>query len=90
MARKATPEAERHWHLDRKVPLALIFAILVQTATAFWWASGINAAMTSAQRDIAELRTNPDRITRLETKLEALNDTLRDLKVAVERIGSRR
>jgi hypothetical protein len=37
------------WHLDKRVPVAIIFALLIQTAGAVWWAS----AMTS---NIAALR----------------------------------
>ena len=29
------------WHLDRKVPIALIVTIMIQSATIVWWASGI-------------------------------------------------
>lgn len=32
---------ETHWHVDRRVPVALLFGIFIQTATAIWWASGV-------------------------------------------------
>lgn len=37
------------WHLDKRIPLALIGAILVQTGAAFWWASSINERVTSLE-----------------------------------------
>ena len=29
------------WHLDKRVPIALIFALILQTGGAVWWISGI-------------------------------------------------
>ena len=39
-----------HWHLDKRVPVAIIFAILVQTAGAVWWASGMTERMGQIER----------------------------------------
>jgi hypothetical protein len=37
------------WHFDRRIPLALIGAILLQTGAAFWWASSINERVVSLE-----------------------------------------
>ena len=45
---------EEPWHFDKRIPLALIGTILVQTGAAFWWASSINervAALESWRHD---------------------------------------
>jgi hypothetical protein len=34
--------SDEPWHLDKKVPLALIITILLQTSLAIWWASGLD------------------------------------------------
>lgn len=39
------------WHLDRKVPITLIFAIFLQTATAVWWAASIQGRMAQIERE---------------------------------------
>jgi len=36
-------DAPEAWHLDKKVPLALIVAIVGQTLAAVWWAAGMAA-----------------------------------------------
>ena len=33
------------WHLDKRVPIALIFTIALQTAAAIWWAANINSRL---------------------------------------------
>lgn len=40
------PAAEP-WHLDRRIPIALILAIIGQTAGAVWWASTISGTLAA-------------------------------------------
>ena len=84
------------WHLDRRVPLALIFAIFVQTATAFWWASGMSYSLSNAQTAIKTIQDDAkgvagrlDRMTVLETELKFVNETLRRLETAIDRLGQK-
>ncbi len=39
-----------HWHLDKRVPVAIIFAIVVQTAGALWWAASMTERMGQIER----------------------------------------
>ena len=43
-------ERAEQWHLDKRVPIALIFAIMVQSASAIWWAAGISERMSQIER----------------------------------------
>lgn len=36
----STP-VENHWHLDKKVPITLVFTILVQTVAFVWFLAGV-------------------------------------------------
>lgn len=38
-------ERAEQWHLDKRVPIALIFAIMVQSASAIWWAASMSERM---------------------------------------------
>lgn len=38
------------WHLDKRVPLALIVTIAVQTAGAIWWAASMSERMDQIER----------------------------------------
>ena len=42
----------KSWHLDRRVPIALILAILLQSGCALWWASSINTRVDALERDV--------------------------------------
>ena len=47
--------ASEPWHLDLRVPIALILAIIGQTAGAVWWASTISGAVADHARRVALL-----------------------------------
>jgi hypothetical protein len=74
-----------HWHLDRRVPIALIIAIAVQTGGFIWWASDLNARVTHVERQIQMSAPQAERIIRVETKLEGIADSLNDLKALIRR-----
>lgn len=44
---------QQAWHLDKRVPIALIFALLAQTGGIVWWASGLSSRVDVNSRDIA-------------------------------------
>jgi hypothetical protein len=46
------------WHLDRRVPLAMIGSIALQTAIAIWWAAGQQSAQADNARRITALETH--------------------------------
>lgn len=75
------PEQDRHWHLDRRVPLALIVTILLQTGGIVWWAAGISARVDQLEKQHVSLSPSTERIVRVETKLEAVFDAISEIKV---------
>lgn len=44
--------AAEHWHLDKKIPIALILTLVFQTLAAVWWASGMDRRMTVAELEL--------------------------------------
>ena len=78
-----------HWTVDRRIPLALIFAIFMQTIGAVWW-----AASTSNRVDALEKRMNvaenlTERVVRLEVVLINVEKTLDRLNKTLDRISNR-
>ncbi len=75
----SNPPDDRHWHLDKRVPVALILTILAQTIGAVWWAASLSARVDVLERDwarfaaVAErLRMQEDRQTRADVRLQSL------------------
>ena len=72
--------ASASWHLDRRVPIALIVSIAIQTAGIVWWASSISERVGFLER--RELATAPhfERIIRLETRMESIAEYLLEIR----------
>lgn len=64
------------WHLDKRVPLALIIAIVVQTGGAVWWASGRDRDIDAAGRQITKLQTDVSEQAKAITRLELRSQSL--------------
>ena len=45
---------DSQWHLDKKVPIAVIVTILLQTGAIIWWAAGASERLTALERQAAQ------------------------------------
>ena len=75
------PSAEESWHLDKKVPIALIFAILLQTVAFAWWGATLTARVDFLERQIAENQGQGDRIVRLEEQMKYIAEGVTEIKM---------
>lgn len=97
----AEPHREREWHLDKRVPITLIGALLVQTMAVGWWARGIEAQVHANVADIqtqfrrlneqrgefhnADVRQR-DRLRVAEHKTSEIDKHVSAMRVAIENI----
>lgn len=89
MARRRDHElSDRQWHLDKKVPVAIIIAITLQSVGAVWWASAIDQRVKSLEVTAsATAATSPiqaERLTRVESKVESAVRDLAEIKADVK------
>jgi predicted esterase YcpF (UPF0227 family) len=74
------------WHLDRKVPIALILALIAQGAVALSWANYISSDVQQLKIAVAELKVDSKRaIEKFEAVVELRAD-MRNLLAAVNRL----
>lgn len=80
---------EQHWTLDRRIPIALVFAIFMQTISAVWWASTTNNRVENLERrvDVAENLT--ERVVRLEVVLNNVDKTLVRLNRTIDKLSDK-
>jgi len=72
------------WHLDKKVPLSLIFAMLIQAAMVIWAIADIkkdveilkSRVATQQDRDDRQDKTLGEVVSRLQTQLERMDGKL--------------
>jgi uncharacterized membrane protein len=68
--------SDEPWHLDKRVPVAMIFAILMQTIGIVWWAATIGA-------DVAQLKTSD---VRQDSRIESIQSIAGTQAVQLGRI----
>lgn len=95
----ASDATEEPWHFDKKVPIALIVTIVVQTVAVVWWASGIHhrvATVEAMQLVLASRTTSIEAASRTEVsalrvELQARNErTLEGQRLLSEQIVEQR
>lgn len=70
------------WHIDRRIPLALIGSILLQSGMASWWASGITQRMESLEAWRQDSKS-------VAADIAVVRSQVLDLKEVLRRIESR-
>jgi len=76
---------DRQWHLDKKVPLALIITIVAQTVAVSWGASNLWTRVAELERQAQLAAPQFERIIRLEAKVDAMNASLAEIKAMIRR-----
>ena len=72
--------SDSSWHLDRKVPVAIILALGVQTAGVVWWGATVAERLNALERKVELAAPQADRLTKVETRLEAVQDGISEIK----------
>lgn len=84
MTRKRPPTvidaSDSSWHLDRKVPVAIIITILMQTGGIIWWGATAAERLSALERKVESAAPQAERLTKVETRLEAVQDGISEIK----------
>lgn len=89
--------AEASWHFDRRIPVALILSLAVQSGLIIWWASGVSSFITDTKENEAAIVKRVEaiegagndvdrRLVRFEVLLEAASDQLKEQKALLTEI----
>lgn len=73
------------WQIDRRVTLAVILAIAAQMAAALVWAGAAAQRLDALERAQRVARTEPERLARLEARLDHITRQLDRIEARLER-----
>lgn len=73
-------DQDTKWHLDKRVPLALIITIGIQTGTIIWWAASVTNRLDNLEQKTAVVAPQADRLTRVEIQLEVVKEGVIEIK----------
>jgi hypothetical protein len=93
--------SEAHWTVDKRVPLALILALMGQTIGVVWWAASLQSTISEHGRRIvvmeaadARMTTEAQRVSeqlaRLDERMAAQTAILRRIEEGVNRQPNQR
>ena len=78
------------WHLDKKVPLSLIFTILIQAAMVIWAIADIKKDVELLKQDAAALHVRDNQnLDALNMAMKSVNDTFARLDAKLDRLIER-
>jgi hypothetical protein len=80
MARRRSALDDTSWHLDKKVPIALILAIAMQTGGIVWWGATTSERLNALERKADAAAPQAERLARVETKLESVQTGIAEIK----------
>jgi hypothetical protein len=71
------------WHLDKKVPISLLLAILLQTCGFAWWGATQSEKVAVLKERLDAIAPQADRLTRVEVNIESIKESLADIKMMI-------
>ncbi len=77
---KGNDPATGPWHLDKRVPVALILAIVAQTFGWGWWAASISERVTALELWRSDSKDAAARLAVLESQIADIKDILRRIE----------
>lgn len=73
---------EDNWHVGKEIPIAMLFAIFMQTAGGIWWAASFSATVTTKLDDMSY------QIAALTADKYSQHDATRDQALVEEKIAN--
>jgi hypothetical protein len=77
-------DADTLFRLDRKIPLGLIGAFVLQTGAGLWWAGSAAQRITDLEQRIDHQAGVAERLARLETQADATRLSLARIEAKLD------
>lgn len=68
------------WHLDKRVPIAMILALAMHAGATLWWAASLSERVNVLERYQTTSAPQSDRLTRVEEKIESIKEGITEIK----------
>ena len=77
------------WRLDKKIPLALILTVSVQTVAIGVWIGSINSRVTTLEVATSRYTDTGEKLIRLDEKMNTVQTQQTDIKEELRRMAVR-
>lgn len=89
LKRLSGPAPAEVWRLERRVPLALLAALLLQLLTLVAWATWLEARVDRVEHGLNAVSGAGEKFARIEERLEGVRGEIVLLRRALEKFGER-
>ena len=76
---------DRAWHLDKRVPIAMIITLALQTCAIVWWAATVQSRVEVLEKKVDRTEGQAGQIIRLEDRLDHIAETLARIERALSK-----
>ena len=73
-------QEDEKWHLDRRVPIALIVTIALQTGGIAYFFGALTTRLEQAEKIIDARTPIAERVTRMEVQLNTIHRDIKEIK----------
>lgn len=91
---------EKHWMMDKRIPIAVIVTMLVQTSVIIWWAARLDSRVGTLESfrtessisrgvDSSVDQAQSERLVRLETQFGAIDRALSTIETKIDQLRAR-
>ena len=71
------------WEWDRKIPIGLVVAMILQTLTAIWWAAKLDSRVVMQEEWFQKNQHLAEKVFRLEERIIALHEEINELEARI-------
>jgi len=71
------------WDWDRKIPIGLVVAMILQTLTAIWWAAKLDSRVVMQEEWFQKNQQLAEKVFRLEERIISIHEELNDLEARI-------
>jgi hypothetical protein len=71
-----TQEKQDTWHLDKRVPVAIIVTIVMQFTFTIWYAAQLDHRVATMERNLIGASSQGERLTKVETEFNSVKQEL--------------
>jgi hypothetical protein len=79
---------EQRFRLDRRIPIALVFAFVLQTGGALFWAGSAAQRISEVERQSQTNTSAVERVVRLEAQVNAMHEQLSRIETKIDQLSA--
>lgn len=89
MTDNAARDSSTHWSLDRRVPVALILSIVLQSAGLFMWVGALTSRVSELELKAVRAIDAGERVISLEAEMREVRRVLQRIEAKLDRRASK-